>query len=79
MTTDYSLERGLPVSIEAERSIIGGILLDNSLYDEAASLLTVDHFSLDAPRRIFSRMKGLRDSDGNSERINKWEASDKTR
>jgi replicative DNA helicase len=62
MTTDYSLERGLPVSIEAERSIIGGILLDNSLYDEAASLLTVDHFSLDAHRRIFSRMKGLRES-----------------
>ena len=36
MTTDYSLERGLPVSIEAELSIIGGILLDNSLYDEAS-------------------------------------------
>ena len=35
-TTDYSLERGLPVSIEAERSILGAILLDNSLYDQAA-------------------------------------------
>ena len=58
-TTDYSLERGLPVSMEAERSILGAILLDNSLYDQAAEHLTPDDFSLDAHRRVYSRMRDL--------------------
>ena len=60
-TTDYSLERGLPVSMEAERSILGAILLDNSLYDQAAEHLTADDFSLDAHRRIYSRMRDLQE------------------
>ena len=29
-TTDYSLDRGLPASVEAERSVLGAILLDRS-------------------------------------------------
>ena len=61
-TTDYSLERGLPVSLEAERSILGGILLDNSLYDQAAEHLTGDDFSLDAHRRIYGRMRDLQET-----------------
>ncbi len=61
-TTDYSLERGLPVSIEAERSILGAVLLDNSLYDQAAEHLSSDHFSLDAHRRIYSRMHDLQET-----------------
>src|SRR5271166_1106605 len=61
-TTDYSLERGLPVSMEAERSILGAILLDNSLYDQAAEHLTADDFSLDAHRRIYSRMRDLQET-----------------
>src|ERR1041385_5183968 len=61
-TTDYSLERGLPVSLDAERSILGGILLDNSLYDQAAEHLTADDFSLDAHRRIWSRMRDLQET-----------------
>ncbi len=61
-TTDYSLERGLPVSLDAERSILGAILLDNSLYDQAAEHLTADDFSLDAHRRVYSRMRDLRET-----------------
>jgi replicative DNA helicase len=61
-TTDYSLERGLPVSMEAERSILGAILLDNSLYDQAAENLTPDDFSLDAHRRVYSRMRDLQET-----------------
>ncbi len=61
-TTEYSLERGLPASMEAERSILGAILLDNSLYDQAAEHLLPDHFSLDAHRRIYSRMRELREN-----------------
>jgi replicative DNA helicase len=60
-TTDYSLERGLPASIDAERSILGAILLESLLYDQAAELKP-DDFSLDAHRRIFSRMRDLQDA-----------------
>jgi replicative DNA helicase len=61
-TTDYSLERGLPVSMEAERAILAAILLDNTLYDQAAEHLNGDDFSLDAHRRIYSRMRDLQES-----------------
>ena len=61
-TTDYSLERGLPVSMDAERAILAAILLDNSLYDQAAEHLTGDDFSLDAHRRIYSRMRDLQET-----------------
>ncbi len=60
-TTNYSLERGLPASMEAERSILGAILLDSLLYDQAAELKP-DDFSLDAHRRIFSRMRDLQET-----------------
>ncbi len=59
--TDYSLERGLPASLEAERSILGAILLDSLIFDQAAEL-TPDDFSLDGHRRIFSRMRDLQDT-----------------
>ncbi len=61
-TTDYSLDRGLPVSMEAERSILGAIVLDNSLYDQAAEHLTADDFSLEAHRRIYARMRDLQET-----------------
>ena len=60
-TTDYSLERGLPASIDAERSILGAILMETLLFDQAAELKP-DDFSLDAHRRIFSRMRDLQDA-----------------
>jgi replicative DNA helicase len=41
---------------------LGAILLDNTLWPEAAQSLIPDHFSLDAHRRIFSRMRVLQES-----------------
>src|SRR3954471_16568424 len=58
-TTDHSLERGLPARIDAERSILGAILLDNFLYNQAAETLKADDFALDSHRRIYSRMMEL--------------------
>ena len=62
--TDYSIgERGLPASADAERSILGAILLDNFAYHQAASeQLTADAFSLDAHRRIYARMVELQEA-----------------
>ena len=58
-TIDYSLDRGLPASAEAERAILGAILLDNSSYPQAAEFLLADDFSLDSHRRIYLRMMEL--------------------
>src|SRR5438094_307276 len=59
---DYSLESSLPASIDAERSILGAILLDNFAYNQAAEHLRVEDFSLDAHRRIYGRMVDLSES-----------------
>jgi replicative DNA helicase len=61
-TTDYSLAHTLPANVEAERSILGAILLDNLAYNEAAEHLKPEDFSLDSHRRIFTRMVDLAES-----------------
>ncbi len=59
---DFTLEAGLPANIDAEKTILGAILLDNAAHAEAAERLEPDDFSLDSHRRIFQRMTDLRDS-----------------
>jgi replicative DNA helicase len=53
------LSSALPANIEAERSILGAILLDNLAYNEAAEHLKPEDFLLDSHRRIYSRMVDL--------------------
>jgi len=60
-TVETSIGR-LPANVEAERSILGAILLDNHAYNDAAEHLHPDDFSLDAHRRIYSRMVDLAES-----------------
>jgi replicative DNA helicase len=60
--SQISLEHGLPASVEAERTILGAILLDNAAHSEAAEKLIADDFSLDSHRRIFTRMGELMDA-----------------
>src|SRR5271165_3006239 len=60
-TTDYSLERGLPASPDAERSILGGILLDDKAVHEVAPMLKPDYLSLDAHRRIYTVVRDMAD------------------
>ena len=60
----HDIERSsLPSNVEAERSVLGGILLDPKAYDEAADLgLSASDFLLDSHRRIYSRMVELAES-----------------
>ena len=58
-TTDHILDRGMPASVEAERAILGAVLLDNSAYPQAAEHLRAEDFSLDSHRRIYLRMMEL--------------------
>ncbi len=53
------LDRGLPSNIDAERTILGAILLDNAAHSEAAERLEADDFSLDSHQRIYLRMSEL--------------------
>ena len=52
----------MPANVEAERSILGAILLDNFSYNQAAEHLRAEDFSLDSHRRIYSRMIDLAES-----------------
>jgi replicative DNA helicase len=61
-TPDTAFERGLPASIDAERSILGAILLDNHAYNEAAEKLVAADFALESHQRIFSRIGELMDA-----------------
>jgi replicative DNA helicase len=59
---DLTLDTGLPANVEAEKTILGAILLDNAAHSEAAEKLESEDFSLDSHRRIFLRMSELMDS-----------------
>ena len=58
---DLRSDLGLPANIDAEKTILGAILLDNTAHSEAAEKLVPDDFSLDSHRRIFLRMSELMD------------------
>lgn len=49
----------MPASIDAERTILGAIMLDNSACSEAAERLTPDAFYLESNRRIYRAMLEL--------------------
>jgi len=57
-----TLDTGLPANIDAEKTILGAILLDNAAHSEAAEKLEADDFSLDSHRRIYLRMSELIDA-----------------
>jgi replicative DNA helicase len=53
---DITLEKALPSNLEAERLILGAILLDNATINQALERLKTDDFLLTAHRRIFEKM-----------------------
>jgi replicative DNA helicase len=59
---DLRLDAGLPASVDAEKTILGAILLDNSAHAEAAEKLDASDFSLESHSRIFLRMTELMDA-----------------
>src|SRR5450432_2129229 len=77
-TTDYSIST-LPANVEAERSILGAILLDNFAYNQAAEHLRIEDFSLDSHRRIYGRMVELAESSRPIDLITLCEELDRTK
>jgi len=56
---DQMLERPLPNSAESERAILGAIILDNGVINQAIELLRPEDFYIPAHRRIFLAMIAL--------------------
>ena len=59
--TDLLNDAQMPSNIDAEKTILGAILLDNHAHAEAAEKLEPEDFFLDSHRRIFQRMGELVD------------------
>jgi replicative DNA helicase len=59
---DLRLDAGLPANVDAEKTILGAILLDNAAHSEAAEKLDASDFSLESHSRIFLRMTELMDA-----------------
>jgi replicative DNA helicase len=58
-TLEETLRKLPPQSIEAEESVIGGVLLDNAALDRAIELLTADDFYREVHRKIMRAMVDL--------------------
>src|SRR5215210_5854446 len=56
---DQLLERPLPNSAEAERAILGAVILDNGLISQAIELLRPEDFYVPSHRRVFLAMVAL--------------------
>src|ERR1700682_3370427 len=56
--SSYAIDT-LPSNVDAERMILGAILLETHAIPEAEQKLTPDDFSLDSHRRIYQRMTEL--------------------
>jgi len=52
-------QRTLPHNLEAERSVLGAILIDNEMFNVVAAMMTGVAFFRDAHRRIFEKMVAL--------------------
>jgi replicative DNA helicase len=52
-------ERGLPVNADAERFVLGSILLSDARYPDVSCVLDVADFAIEKHRRIAARMKDL--------------------
>ena len=57
--TPTAAERILPHNLEAERSVLGAILIQNDTYNVAAQLVRPEDFYRDAHRRIFDKIIAL--------------------
>src|ERR1035437_8059022 len=61
--------QGLPTNVDAERFVLGSIMLDDVLFPGVRAALETNDFSLEKHRRIYRRMVGLDDRGEKIDRI----------
>jgi len=59
MAAELTLEKPLPHNLDAERSVLGAILLDNHALNTVVEKLKPEDFFLDQHRRVFQQMTAL--------------------
>src|ERR1700757_3283968 len=62
MPAEAALEKPLPHNPDAERSVLGAVLLDNNALNAAIENLKPEDFFLDQHRRVFTQMIALAES-----------------
>jgi replicative DNA helicase len=68
-SSDIALQKGLPVNVDAERFVLGSILLDDSVFIQVAASIDPEDFSLEKHRRIFLRMGELHERGEKIDRV----------
>ena len=53
------MDRTLPHNLEAEKCVLGAVLINNHAFNQASEVLTSDDFFRDAHRRIYEKMIAL--------------------
>lgn len=66
---DVAFERGLPANLDAERYVLGSIMMDDSSFIPIAGTIQADDFGLEKHRRIFARMVELYDRGERIDRV----------
>jgi len=56
---DVTLEKSMPHSVDAEKAVLGAILIDNATFDQAAEGLIPEDFYFEGHRKIFMSMLQL--------------------
>src|SRR5258708_28717345 len=56
---DLLARKGLPASTDAERFVLGSILIDDQVFEDVRVMLEAEDFSLEKHKRIFLRMVDL--------------------
>ena len=60
VTTDLVHAKGLPANLDAERFVLGSILLNGNLYLQVASTVAPEDFSLKAPAHFCAHEGSIR-------------------
>src|SRR5216684_1397276 len=68
-STGLALDKGLPCNLDAERFVLGSIMMDDSQFIQVAGSLEPDDFILEKHRRIFKRMGDLHEQGGRIDRV----------
>src|SRR5580658_192139 len=68
-STDLAYTRVLPQNLDAERFVLGSVLLNDTVYLQVAGAVEPEDFSLEKHRRIFARMKDLYDRGERIDRV----------
>jgi replicative DNA helicase len=66
---DAIFEKGLPSNVDAERFVLGSVLIDDSQFLQVAGLLEAEDFSLEKHRKIYHRMVDLHDRGERIDRV----------